>query len=198
MKILQKELIMKNLKEKIINKIVIFFMVICLWSNTSQALQWSDSQVIKLDSSGNAVATWQSLDSTSGNFVIQAAFYDASTTTWSSPTDISSNTVNSFSPSLDTNSTGDAVVIWIQDDLMGNVSLIGSIRPSAGSFSTPAQISDANDLAILNEHFVHINDAGDILASWGSFIDNTYTAVVRVATADVTSGTWTTPVTISN
>ena len=189
---------MKFLYENKIMKIAIFLMVICLWSNQGQAqLQWSDSQETKIDSAGNVIATWQSLDSMSGNFVIQAAIYDNTTATWSSATTISSTAVNCFSPRLAVNSGRDAVVIWVEDDLSGNIAVMGSIKPAAGSFSTATPVSDSNDLAILSGHFVNINDAGDIVATWGAFVDNTFTAVIRAATADVTSGTWNTPVTIS-
>ena len=92
-------------------KIFCFLAIFCFYFQGAQALNWSENQTMKVDSSGNIVAVWQSYDQINEVYVIQSSYYDTTSATWSSVSTISDTTINSFSPVVASNSAGDVVVL---------------------------------------------------------------------------------------
>ena len=178
-------------------KIFCFLAIFCFYFQGAQALNWSENQTMKVDSSGNIVAVWQSYDQINEVYVIQSSYYDTTSATWSSVSTISDTTINSFSPVVASNSAGDVVVTWVTDNSNGTPAIWASVRPVNGSFSSPAALSDINDIAIIQACKVSVNNSGNIIVSWLAFIDFTYTAVVRAVQGTIT-GSWSAPVTVSN
>lgn len=173
------------------SKLIALLIILLSWSNVF-AYSWSEEQKIGIDAAGNVVALWQTVDSVSGNFVIQAAYLSFGGT-WSAPTTLSSSSIESYSPLLAVNSRGDAVALWFIDDLSGNVAIQSSMLPFGGSWSTPAQISLVPQIITQNSD-LRMNDNGNIVATWSVLVDSE--SVIRVATATM-GGTWSDPVTIS-
>ncbi len=189
---------MNIMSHRLITKITFFLMIFCCFVKESEALDWSEDQRLQVNAAGDVVAIWQTYEAVSGKYLIQSSYYDATLASWTAPIVISDPLTNSFSPEFTMNAGGDAVAIWVSDDFSGTIGVFASVYlASTGAFQTvPTQVSDINDIIILNDYRVSLNDAGDIVVSWSAFIDTTYTAAIRAVIGNV-SGVWSSPSTLS-
>lgn len=159
---------------------------------TSSLAAYPVNSRIGRDSSGNAVAVWEVVDSPSS---IQSSYWDGST--WTSPVDVISDPlIDSNSPIISVNASGDAVAIWRgYDSLNGVYSLYAAMRDS-GTWGSPVAIS-ANDQEVTDlDYQVHLSDAGDIIATWSAFNWTSMLDEIRANNATISGGTWGTDVQI--
>jgi PKD domain len=115
---------------------------------------------VAVDAAGNAVVVWSRFDG--ANNVIQAAFRPVGGG-FSAPVDLSLPGKSAFAPQIAMNAAGEAVAVWERSNGT-NVIVQGSIRPAGGSFSAPADLSQAGGDA--DEPQVAIDGAGDAVAVW--------------------------------
>lgn len=188
---------------KIILHIKVVLMLACFWggtltsANLTAAIKNGERAQIYMDTSGNALSIWHAVDNSTGTHVIQSAFYTALTSTWSSPTVISTAGIDSYSPIMATNSLGNTVALWLITDTSTGISRLCSSTCSSllgGTWTTPKNVSNASE-NVANDYRVTINTAGQVMATWSSFV--TINTRVRSATS-LFGGNWTNPQTISD
>lgn len=158
----------------------------------------SFAQRITMDSSGAGVGAWTT-DMGSYNAVKAATF--TSSGVWSSSTQISAVNEDADFPLLASTSAGDSVVVWSTFDTTLNLRVLkAATLPFGGSWSSPVMVSsNTENLASFASNMsdaayrVVINSSGVIMAIWNSYMGNDL--VVR--SARFSSGSWSTPVTIS-
>jgi hypothetical protein len=102
---------------------------------------------IAFDSSGNAIAIWTRNDGT--NVRVQAAFRPAAGP-WQAPTTLSAAGQDAFGPQISFDNAGKALAVWwrYNDPTPPGSSVIqASIRPPAGSFGAPQDLSVPGQVA---------------------------------------------------
>jgi len=187
---------MLKLQTILFHKISIFILMFCFINASSEALEYSTSPQIAIDAQGNVATVWQSLDSLSGNNVIEFRYYDSLSTTWSTEIIVSDPLLNSYTPSLAINGKGDLVIVWISSDVDGISSLYASIKLFQEAVSAPTRVSLTTSLT-MDAYSMDVNNNGDIVVSWTGFFPPTYTSVVRETRGNL-DGTWQAPRTLSN
>ena len=187
---------MLKLQTILFHKISIFILMFCFINASSEALEYSISPQIAIDAQGNVATVWQSLDSLSGNNVIEFKYYDSLSNTWSTEIIVSDSLVNSYAPRLAINGNGDLVIIWISMDADGICSLYASIKLFQEAVSAPTRVSLTTPLT-MDAYSVAVNNNGDIIVSWIAFFPPNYTSVVRETRGNL-DGTWQAPRTLSN
>ena len=155
----------------------------------------------KMDSSGNVVATWNSLDNF-GNSIVQVAIRSpGSMGTWSSITtlsdDLTGDLTNSM-PSIYTNDNEDYVIIWQYFNInTGQAFVAASMLPQGTSVWNTNTVSDNSENAAFGDEYLALNDSGDLVLMWTSYISGV--PVVRQSFSTIgTSTTWSSPITVSN
>lgn len=122
---------------------------------------------------------------------------------WSPPATISNIGMDSFSPLIAMNQSGDCVALWAITDIVNNIiSLQSSQLPFGGVWSIPVTITTINESLIdlsetQNFHFklvINSNTPSDILAIWSSHIGTDL--AVRASTATFGGG-WSAPIQLS-
>lgn len=132
----------------------------------------------------NVVAVWRRYDGTHN--IIQAATLTIGGS-WSTAVDISSSLIDSHSPQIKIDGSGNAVAVWhdATDQTIQYATL-----PYGGSWSSPVDLS-ASDANIPR---VAINSSGYVVAVWERF-NGSYFAI-QASTLQF-GGSWSTPVEIS-
>ena len=148
-----------------------------------------ENTIVSQDSSGNATGIWDLIDTTTNIRSIQVSTQDAGTDTWSTATTISNTDLDSYSPIISVNASGDAVAAWLViDPEFGIVSIAGSIFTNAtGTWSTPEILSTSNE-NINATYSVKLNDNGNICAVWSSILISSDLTVARGVLGTVSGG----------
>lgn len=163
----------------------------------------SNAQV-KIDSLGNIVAVWEEDQATGA--VIQAANYDASTLTWSTPQQISPIAIEySGDPKLAINSSGEAVAIWQSIDSVNNINTIYAatigLQTSPPTWSTSTALSTTNESVDMTSMKVEVSDSHSAVVTWISDVMTPVHNLAFFATTTTDGGllknSWNTPTAIS-
>lgn len=144
----------------------------------------------RVDSSGNIVAVWETIDST-----IMTSSKPAGGS-WTTPVMISGSGVNAILPRLVMNSSGNAVVVWQAfDDVVGDYCIQASMYPFGGTWSSPVRITNTSSDQMFSDETIQINEEGDIVVTWCSYLGTAHAFAILGTTATF-GGSWTTPVMI--
>ncbi len=173
-----------------------------LFSFFSVSTAFADTEVMapKVNVFGvNIVSVWQTVDSDTGNTGIQGGTgsYSLPGSLTFTTLNLSGTTVNS-TPSLVGDTAGDVVATWQYVDSNGNFQVAASVLPtSTTTWTTPTQLSTTSgETAGFFDQVASIDaTSGNVLVTWTSS-DGT-TMRIRGATYNITGGTWTTGINIS-
>ncbi|WP_462320576.1 choice-of-anchor U domain-containing protein [Halochromatium sp.] len=114
---------------------------------------------VAVDSSGNAIAVWQRLNSPR---IIQSARYDAGSGDWSEVSDLSA-TSNAQDPQVAVDSSGNAIAVWRQSS---DFIIIQSARYDAGSGEW-GEVSDLSAIdSVAEVPQVAVDSSGNAIAVW--------------------------------
>lgn len=151
---------------------------------------------IKLSASGIAIAVW--VHNTGLGRVIQAAYYDPVTLSWTSNIDLSLPTATAdFEPHVAINDNGDGIAVWnaYQDN---NTTLIQAAHFNG---ATKTWQGFPTNLTFSNESFdsrVGIDNNGNVIAIWThSPFGTGGSTYIESSTYDPVTDTWSNPVIIS-
>jgi len=169
----------------------IFYMSIIV--SISSAVFGNENAVTDMDENGSIVTAWQQ-NTLAGTEIISLTKPIGSP--WESPVTLSVSSV-AFKPTVVVQADGAdtmSVAIWQEFDGF-NIQIYGSIRASlTGAWSTSALISNGSE-DVFGDHKLRLNPNGDIVAVWTSMVAGD--AKLRVATASVSSGIWSSPLTLA-
>ncbi|MBS0421610.1 MAG: hypothetical protein JSR66_28130 [Proteobacteria bacterium] len=134
---------------------------------------------VVFDSNGNSLLTWEQAEGTSDH--IQFSRLASGATTWSTPVQLDTAVTEAGSARLAADTNGNAVAIWVQDELVQGafVSRIwSSTYTSAGTWSAPVLAGGDPNSQVSNDR-VASNGAGIAQALWqqadGSLWSSRYT-----------------------
>ncbi len=146
------------------------------WSDTATKIdaatagsEWKPQ--IGFDNENDAVLVW----SNSTDDSIRAAHFDSSMDTWGASIALE-NSANALvptsypSPQVSVTDSGDAIVVWTQNNGAQDVIYAAAYTKSNDTWSTPAEISDANDAA--EKPRVSIDPSGKAIAVWQQTADS--------------------------
>ena len=123
---------------------------------------------VALDGRGNAVAVWERYSGT--HWMVQAAFRPAGGA-WQAPVDLSEPAFSAYvvagEPRVAFDSRGDAVAVWTRKNTGTDRSVQSAIRPAAGSWQAPVNLSEEGDAA---EPEVALDPRGDAVSVWRTSI----------------------------
>lgn len=143
----------------------------------------SDMPKIKIDSSNNAVAVWESFD---GSIYSIQASKKTNGADWTAPQTISKTGRDSVLPSIAMDSKGNVVAIWMSFDKDHGINFIESaILPTEGVWSSANIISSPTENP-MSDYQVAINDNGTFMITWGSYVGLSSNSEIRVATGLIT------------
>jgi len=150
-----------------------------------------DLPVIGIDASGNKIAVWQ-VDADDGSHNIQASsFQPGIDTVWTTPVMISTSGVDSFSPSIVMNASGQAIATWIAVDTVNEVYTLTAAMGSVGSSWTSPLILSNSSHDVFALVPTQLNADGDAVVIWNSYDTvSTATEVWTRAAVFNTSNTW--------
>lgn len=141
---------------------------------------------VAVDDFGNAVAVWMRHN---GFFnIVQSAVLPFGGS-WSSPADVSSLSIDSFSPQVDVDASGNAVAVWTN---VTSQIIQGATLPFGGSWTSSVNISSASDLS--NIPLMTVDSSGNATAIWTGFNGTDF--LIQSSTLPF-GGSWTSPVDIS-
>lgn len=149
----------------------------------------ASQQSLGMDSNGNSVIVWSYFNGS--NSIIQSSnlhFGDG----WSSATDISTLTEDSYIPQIAVDSTGRATVVWTGFNGTNFVAQAASADAS-GVWGSPIVIS-ANG-ADVNNISIAVDPSGNVTALWD--YNDGVNSSIQSATLPL-GGSWSTPVTVSS
>lgn len=119
--------------------------------------------LVKMDAAGNMVAIWIAFDGS--EYVLQTASC-SSGGSFGSTTTLSTAGSNVGNINLLVTESGDAHVIWDEDDGSNSAIFYASL-PYQGSWSTAASVSNTTEYAYLPS--IALDDAGNAVAAWLQF-----------------------------
>ena len=163
---------------------------------TSQTTMDSETPHVAVDPAGDAVAVWSVSSTKSGGAeAVQAAHYDAATSTWGAPAFVDvcngcSTAISGYqtTPRVAMDAQGNAIAIWNRFDGHG---VWSSRFTKAGGWSAPQDISDSkNEQDADDSPRVAIDATGNAVATWfeGPFFHANHSK----------AGAWAAPVTLSS
>lgn len=152
-------------------------------TDLSAAGQDANQPQVSINTTGVAVAVWQRSDGS--NTIVQAR--TAINGVWSgSIVDISQAGVDSISPNVAVDASGDAAILWVSDFN----SIIATVLPFGGTSITPQSLSSGS---VANNPSVGITLNGYAVATWEIFDTEN-----RIQGSTLINGLWTTPVNIQS
>lgn len=160
--------------------------------NLSEAGQNAANPHVAFDSQGNAIAVWNRENGS--NQIVQGSVRPASSGTWQTPVSISETGWNSFEPQLAVDPAGDAVAVWRRTNGISGEFIQAAVRPvSSGTWQAPVRLSETGQNAEGPQ--VAFDHEGNTLALWQRYNGSAY--IVQSSVRPVSSGTWQTPVNVS-
>ncbi|MDX8430780.1 MAG: hypothetical protein SNF33_03120 [Candidatus Algichlamydia australiensis] len=154
----------------------------------SDSGQSAGNPEVTVISNGDAVAVWTRSDGF--NSRVQGAQYSAATESWTTPVTISAAGVSASSPTISSDSSGNAVVVW-SETAAGDIQ---SARYDSTAETWSAPIFVANGIAASNPQ-VSCDPSGNAVVVWQSFIPGFLE--ISASYFDVGLMTWSAPVQIS-
>lgn len=149
--------------------------------------------VVKTDSSGNAVALWISKNTTSNNYFVTKSFFNQSTSTWSSPSQITSASNDISYLCLDMNSKNNMVAAFSNSPAPSSSNIQTIYSSDSGlSWSTPINVPNSSD-GIFSK--VSIDENNFAALAWGEYLGAGKYKVKAAYTEDI-ENTWTTDPTL--
>jgi len=181
-----------NLKNLLIRGLIVFSFV-GAWTNSEAALN-SDRPSLGISTTGNAVVVWEATDKNRTQ-IIQAAAFDYKSNTWSEAVKISGKDP-AQKPILKVNANGDSVAAWYINNCNTKVvSIEAAMMPAGTAWEAPIVVSLPTEIASIPQ--LSIDKGGNINLVWASRLASNTPSVVRTATTSISSGKWSTPVTLS-
>lgn len=163
-----------------------------IWSLVADTLSSANSAApqIAIGSEGTAVVTWHTLNGISSIYNVNSA-NKLIGGLWSTATIVSDPAFNSVYPQVAVDQDGNALAVWFRYNLNGsiysNVFLQSSTLPSAGSWSTPVDVS--TDAGIRNPanlaSKVILNGSTSGLAIWTNSVDGSAYSICSSGTTDL-------------
>ncbi len=148
-----------------------------------------------IDNAGTCIAIWEYQQDDIRS--IQTTIRDFHQS-FSAPTTLSEDGIDSFSPLLIMNSAGDAAAIWLGiSSSLGITSIYGATRPMNGHWGNITRISSANELVDPASVTISMNQQGIIATSWTAQLLDQGVISINSSTASTVSG-WSTPVQITS
>jgi hypothetical protein len=160
-------------------------------ANLSESGQDADDPRIAVDGSGNAVAVWRRSDG--NDDIVQSSRLVAGGVSWSTPVNVSPAGIQSATPRIAVDGSGNAIAVWRLADAGGTI--IQSSRLAAGvvSWSTPVQLSISGFSS--DNPQVAANGSGNVVAVWQQ--SNGSNSIVRVSQSTDGGASWTVPTNLS-
>jgi hypothetical protein len=164
------------------------------WKINAQSIEATSPSVV-VDALGNAVSIWQFAKG--GSSIIQSASLSAGGS-WSSPISLSGSFTQGYQPQMASNVNGDIVVAWTDmDPVTENPIITANIYSALGaSWGGPVMVSTAGEMASA-DFSVSLNEEGDIIIVWDSFMIYGHQQYVRSSTGSVQTGVWSAPIQLS-
>ncbi len=155
-----------------------------------------DSPTMAIDPNGNMVSLW--IEEVNGKNCIKAATKAGLATAWSTPVIISDQSINSKSPALAVDSTGNAVAVWISDYGVDPTHMLPRLfstqLPFGGSWTGINVVSDP--LQYVQSFELNVDSAGAIGVIWYCMTIPEGKFAIFSAQAAMGSG-WGTPLQVS-
>jgi hypothetical protein len=167
------------------------------WStpeNLSESGQNAEVPRIAVDGSGNAVAVWRRSDG--NDDIVQSSRLVAGGASWSTPVNVSPAGIQSATPRIAVDGSGNAVAVWRLADVGGTI--IQSSRLAAGgvSWSTPEQLSVFSALGTSSDNpQVAANGSGNAVAVWQQ--SNGSDTIIRFSQSTDGGANWSEPTDLS-
>ena len=151
---------------------------------------------IAVDSLGNGVALFELFDGTYSRIAYATYTVGGSPSPWFIPSPpaayISSSGANAFLPCISINETGNAVLVWQEDNGNAYASTLNFVSGAWTTPSSPSVISQAGE--VVNDPIVAVDGSGNAVAVWFNSNDGT----IRATSYTHSSNTWTTDQIISD
>jgi len=144
--------------------------------------------VLTSSADGNAITIWQCW-----NYGVQAAQYEAATSTWSDGQDLSAGNGDVGSLHLAMNAKGDAVAVWRHAQSGVSQAEVASFDGATGTWSTAVDLGQVSNSDIAQPA---IDPTGGITVAWGASA-GTGQVKLRAARLPAGSGNWGEPVDVS-
>ncbi len=185
-----------NSRRNYMKKIFYLFSAVVALSVSMLSAAAIGSPVMLMDGNGNQVSVWQ--ETTSETYYIKAATKAKQDANWTTPVVISDQSVNSYSPLLALDQSGNAVALWSSDRMVGEQlsrGLYSAQLPFGGSWSSITTLSPATQ-SVANGFQLRVTSTGDMSAFWQATDINTG-AFNFFSTSATFGGSWSAPIQVS-
>jgi fibronectin type III domain protein len=128
---------------------------------------------VGIDDNGNAIAVWVRYDHFGGTYQVVSNRYVAGTG-WEGPTSpvLADDTGAAFNIDLSVAPDGNAVVVWVRDDLVGSFEVISTVYAVGAEWGEPEIIQTASGTA--GEVKIAGDASGNAVAAWAQQVDSNY------------------------
>jgi hypothetical protein len=164
------------------------------WStpaNLSESGQNADVPRIVVDGSGNAVAVWRRSDG--NDDIVQSSRLVAGGASWSTPVNVSPAGIQSATPRIAIDGSGNAVAVWRLADVGGTIIQSSRLAAGGSSWSTPEQLSVSGFSS--DNPQVAANGSGNAVAVWQQ--SNGSNSIIRISQSTDGGASWTVPTDLS-
>ncbi len=164
------------------------------WStpeNLSESGQDADDPRIAVDGSGNAVAVWRRSDG--NDDIVQSSRLVAGGASWSTPVNVSPAGIQSATPRIAIDGSGNAVAVWRLADVGGTIIQSSRLAAGGSSWSTPEQLSVSGFSS--DNPQVAANGSGNAVAVWQQ--SNGSNSIIRISQSTDGGASWTVPTDLS-
>jgi hypothetical protein len=164
------------------------------WStpaNLSESGQNADVPRIVVDGSGNAVAVWRRSDG--NDDIVQSSRLVAGGASWSTPVNVSPAGIQSATPRIAIDGSGNAVAVWRLADVGGTIIQSSRLAAGGSGWSTPEQLSVSGFSS--DNPQVAANGSGNAVAVWQQ--SNGSNSIIRISQSTDGGASWTVPTDLS-
>jgi hypothetical protein len=164
------------------------------WStpeNLSESGQNAEVPRIAVDGSGNAVAVWRRSDG--NDDIVQSSRLVAGGASWSTPVNVSPAGIQSATPRIAIDGSGNAVAVWRLADVGGTIIQSSRLAAGGSGWSTPEQLSVSGFSS--DNPQVAANGSGNAVAVWQQ--SNGSNSIIRISQSTDGGASWTVPTDLS-
>lgn len=164
------------------------------WStpeNLSESGQGADDPRIAVDGSGNAVAVWRRSDG--NDDIVQSSRLVAGGVSWSTPVNVSPAGIQSATPRIAVDGSGNAVAVWRLADVGGTIIQSSRLAAGGSGWSTPEQLSVSGFSS--DNPQVAANESGNAVAVWQQ--SNGSNSIIRFSQSTDGGANWSEPTDLS-
>jgi hypothetical protein len=164
------------------------------WStpeNLSESGQDAEHPRIAVDGSSNAVAVWRRDDGSDD--IVQSSRLVAGGVSWSTPVNVSPTGIQSATPRIAFDESGNAVAVWRLADVGGTIIQSSRLAAGGSGWSTPEQLSVSGFSS--DNPQVAANESGNAVAVWQQ--SNGSNSIIRFSQSTDGGANWSEPTDLS-